>query len=559
MAARQVEGNKWQSPPEQIIAEGADGMLDFLRRVYDAYETGRLDLSERGLTVIPVELLSGTGRLGLDEKGALIPHLIALNLSQNEFTELSSDIAELTALTDLRLTGNSLEEIPPTAMWLTFLETLHIDDNELTTLPVDLGKLLRLRDLQMSVNRLSFFPESIGNLHLLTELVCEKNRVNYIPPTLSGLGSLVIFSLESNDIELLPFSAFQHFTACMDLNLSINKLKKVPSEIEHMTALTKLRVNNNELTDLPSGLKFLDPFEPPGWPTFEGGIGVLTNLRELAVHDNKLLRLPVDLGLITSLGSMPLENNPGMTSPPPEVVVRGHRIIMDYLRRVCDSVLQGSLDLSRLGLMKMPEDLLMMTHVSRLRLAENRIDEIDEGIKRFTNLTDLDMSANRITEIPAILGGLPRFHRISYEDNAIESPPVSIQNKGSDAVIAYLKRLWEGAQTGYLDLSGQDLSAVPVEILRMTSLTYLNLDHNGITQVPDGIASLIHLKSISLQDNAISLIPAQVCPNPKSDHFLNPNTLCIQSLFESNHSLNLRILLFSALFECNYSLNPTNV
>ncbi|KAJ1481960.1 hypothetical protein T484DRAFT_1805625, partial [Baffinella frigidus] len=337
-----IDGNELESPPASIIEEGVEGVMNFLSRVFYAYATGTLDLENRALSELPVELLTGTGQYGLDPPGALISHLRTLNLNTNAFEQLEAEIADLTALTDLRVSQNELKELPPSVCTLPLLQVLHVEENNLETLPVDLGKLTLLRVLMLAVNKLTFLPETIGVMCALEELVLDYNAINYLPVSLSGLSSIAMLSLQHNDLEVIANVQFNNFVKCRELNLAENKLRRVPEDIEYMTSLTRLQLHSNFFKGLPSGLREEESEEHAGWPIFRGGVGQLTSLTELTLHTNEIEKLPVDLGLITCLKTMPLEANPDLTSPPPEVVVRKHRIIMEYLRQICLCVKTGT-------------------------------------------------------------------------------------------------------------------------------------------------------------------------------------------------------------------------
>ena len=66
------------------------------------------------------------------------------------------------------------------------------------------------------------------------------------------------------------------------------------------------------------------------------------------------------------------------------------------------AVVQGwrELDLSGQKLTEIPEAISKLTNLTRLYLSNNQITEIPEAITKLTNLTQLDLSGNKITKIP---------------------------------------------------------------------------------------------------------------------------------------------------------------
>ena len=76
-----------------------------------------------------------------------------------------------------------------------------------------------------------------------------------------------------------------------NLNLFNNKLTKLPVEIGHITQLITLNLSTNKLTQLPVE------------------IGHLTQLTTLNLSYNKLTHLPVEIGHITQLTTLYLSDN----------------------------------------------------------------------------------------------------------------------------------------------------------------------------------------------------------------------------------------------------------
>ncbi len=66
----------------------------------------------------------------------------------------------------------------------------------------------------------------------------------------------------------------------------------------------------------------------------------------------------------------------------------------------------------------------------------------------------------------------------------------------------------EGATT--LDLSGEGLTSLPVEIGRLTNLTALYLHNNQLTSLPAQMANLTNLTLLSLNNNQLTELPAQI-------------------------------------------------
>ncbi len=90
------------------------------------HQVTSLDLSEKGLTILPTEI-------------SQLTHLTELDLSDNQLTELPPEIGHLTSLIMLKVSGNQLTELPPTISQLSNIKKLILGDvfggNHLTVLP----------------------------------------------------------------------------------------------------------------------------------------------------------------------------------------------------------------------------------------------------------------------------------------------------------------------------------------------------------------------------------------------------------------------------------------
>jgi Leucine-rich repeat (LRR) protein len=65
------------------------------------------------------------------------------------------------------------------------------------------------------------------------------------------------------------------------------------------------------------------------------------------------------------------------------------------------------------------------------------------------------------------------------------------------------------AQSDKLDLSGRQLTAVPPDIWRKTSLRVLNLFRNELTSLPANIAQLRELRTLIIASNQLRALPEE--------------------------------------------------
>jgi internalin A len=194
-------------------------------------------------------------------------HLISLNLSKLNLSQLLPEIGHLRNLQTLSLSRNQLSLLPPEIGQLSNLQILSLDKNHLSELPPEIGQLSNLQELYLFYNQLSLLPPEIGHLRKLERLYSGGNQ-------LSGL----------------------------------------PSEIGHLRNLQGLYIGNNQLSLLPPE------------------IGQLSNLQTLNLQYNRLSQLPPEIGQLSNLQTLSLQGNSELLTPPPEVVTRGTKAILDFLQ-----------------------------------------------------------------------------------------------------------------------------------------------------------------------------------------------------------------------------------
>ena len=61
-----------------------------------------------------------------------------------------------------------------------------------------------------------------------------------------------------------------------------------------------------------------------------------------------------------------------------------------------------------------------------------------------------------------------------------------------------------------LDLSGQQLTALPEAVLSRTDVTVLNISNNQLVALPAGIAGMTNLVELNIENNRLELLPAEI-------------------------------------------------
>ncbi|MCE9559994.1 MAG: leucine-rich repeat domain-containing protein [Armatimonadetes bacterium] len=200
-----------------------------------------------------------------------------------------------------------------------------------------------------------------------------------------------------------------------------------------------------------------------------------------------------------------------------------------------------SLDLSGLGLTKVPLSVGQLTQLGKLSLSGNQLRELPVVISQLTQLQTLDLNGNKFEELPTFIGQLTQLRNLSLSGNQLRELPVAISqltqlqalnlsgNKLNKlpAVIGRLVRLrtlnliitplselpatiGELTRLENLLLIGTRLTELPIGIGQLTRLQQLFLDGNRLKEFPAAIVQLAQLRTLSLTNTQLTELPADI-------------------------------------------------
>ncbi|KAM4640572.1 leucine-rich repeat and fibronectin type III domain-containing protein 1-like protein [Discoglossus pictus] len=159
-----------------------------------------------------------------------------LRLMDNFITTLrQKDFANMTDLLHLTLSRNTISLIMPYSFLdLKGLHALHLDSNRLTFINEDHFKgLINLRHLILSNNQLHYIaPGSFDDfVDTLEDLDLSYNNLVEIPwETIGRLSSVNTMGLDHNLIDYVPEGIFSNLHKLARLDMTSNKLKKIPPD-----------------------------------------------------------------------------------------------------------------------------------------------------------------------------------------------------------------------------------------------------------------------------------------------------------------------------------------
>ena len=185
-----------------------------------------------------------------------------------------------------------------------------------------------------------------------------------------------------------------------------------------------------------------------------------------------------------------------MSLTPPDISSTAQAACAEAVQRIADCGRRRVtvLDLSRLGLTRLPPQILQLTKLTELDLSHNSLATLPPAICQLDKLTRLNLSSNPLATLPPELGQLTRLTVLDLSHNALAALP---------------PELGQLTQLTRLDLSSNNLTALPPGLGRLARLTRLYLTHNRLAGLPPEIGRLTSLTRLYLAHNMLDLLPPE--------------------------------------------------
>lgn len=163
-----------------------------------------------------------------------------------------------------------------------------------------------------------------------------------------------------------------------------------------------------------------------------------------------------------------------------------------YIRKTLASN-EKTLDLSLKMMSSIPAKVLDATKIEILNLCSNKLEEFPQ-LGKLKSLRDLNLSWNKIPEIPTAISGLISLQKLDMSFNTLSriSP-----------FISFCKQL------RFLILNDNSLTELPCSLGDCEKLTKMNLEFNQITRLPKTITKL-KFKSLRLTGNPLEWPPPTI-------------------------------------------------
>ncbi|KAL6935260.1 hypothetical protein ACO0R3_001234 [Hanseniaspora guilliermondii] len=221
-----------------------------------------LNLSKANLTIVPSIIWKKFVKLR------------RLELDENNLTQISEAIENLTELNYLSFSRNKLESLPKSIVKLKKLRFLDLHSNNIAEFVPDWGKM-QLTHLNLSSNGLLYWQDSL---------------VNFSEENMPLFATLKYLSVADNRLNSKSSIWVGKFKNLVHLNVSFNVISELA--VNRMANLEELYMSGNQLTSLPG--EFIEN---------------LPSLRVLMVNNNRLQSLPAELSSLKNLSVLDASNN----------------------------------------------------------------------------------------------------------------------------------------------------------------------------------------------------------------------------------------------------------
>jgi predicted nucleotide-binding protein len=190
------------------------------------------------------------------------------------------------------------------------------------------------------------------------------------------------------------------------------------------------------------------------------------------------------------------------------------------LQTIDEAALKGltTLDLNGKGISRIPPQIANLSRLKRLDLSKNKLTNLPLQLFTLANLVELRLRENAIATLPRAIGNLTRLSTLDIANNRLKSLPAEIGRLsnlvdlklGGNQISKLPPDFDRLSKLEVLGLMGNNLHPLPLELTRLTNLRKLNLGRNKIATLPAELSDLTALTELHLADNNLKTIPASI-------------------------------------------------
>eukprot|EP01028_Stygiella_incarcerata_P004622 TRINITY_DN20275_c0_g1_i1.p1 TRINITY_DN20275_c0_g1~~TRINITY_DN20275_c0_g1_i1.p1 ORF type:complete len:437 (+),score=109.90 TRINITY_DN20275_c0_g1_i1:226-1536(+) len=308
--------------------------------------------------------------------------------------------------------------IPKKVFELDHLSLLDVSNNALENVPSSIRSLRHLKQLVIAGNPIECVSDGIGELSDTLEIFIAKKcgPKLRLPQDFGQLRRLKHLDLSLCLMEdLYPIDMFKSMDELVFLDLSFNKLSRIPPYVGTLPKLRTLMITGNAIRiipNLPECLSVLN-IGVNELTAFEESLLRLSQLEELDIGDNMIHEMPKSLRSMKSLKKLRLSDN--------SIESLGHSLI--------GLTLLEDLEASSCGIQHLLDGtFISLRQMVRIDLSDNYIDSIPNEFFDMRLLKTIDLKHNRLKILPDKFDVFHKLEKLALDGNPVEDLPLSIEN-----------------------------------------------------------------------------------------------------------------------------------
>lgn len=406
---------------------------------------------------------------------------LEVNLSSSGLTSFQPDCS-FGNIVELNLSNNKLSRIPASVASLRRLQKLNCSENEITVAeeeeefnffkPKDVNKFVLNcpedsiygedelgvgdgEDSQDSGIQDDLTSFQFYQLEKLSWVDLSRNKMARLPPGLFSLPSLTHLNLSHNRLTFLP-DTFPSASQLVVLDCSWNCLTRLPVWLEQLTHCSRLELSGNpvELPKLPAQLG-----QNCRW------------LKYLAIQSMALREMPLPLTGLLNLRHLDLSNR-ALAGRASTTVKSSyfHTEQSCQSDRKVEDIEKDHRYMWKNTLWRIPAEIANLKSLVKLEAANVQLDSLPDSLGCLKSLKILELSLNNLYEIP---------------NSFVE-----------------LNNLY------YCNISSNRMVTLPLDLELMSGLTHLLLASNKLHELPHQLHMLVRLETLDCYNNKLSAVPA---------------------------------------------------
>jgi Leucine-rich repeat (LRR) protein len=411
--------------------------------------------------------------------------LLSLSLSYNCITSLHNDLFRISSLVTLLVDHNLIEIVPDlgpeSRFFMQRLEWIDFGHNNFSEIPDVIRYATNLVSLGIGGNHLGGIKRYICNeMPKLTRLDISCNRIKKVPDDFRKMKSLTYLNIEDNTFPTLPDEIYV-MTMLRSLLLAGNPIEDIPLWASALSSLSQVSLANTKVSSIPKEWFLLKDLM---WMSFTGA--------PIALKINTGNELLWAMGIRAAIGAA--ASNLGY------VRLKGYA--MNYMTSLPMGLrFHGcitSLDISNNKLNDISFEIGGLIKLKLLNASMNSIESIDPAIGLCTSLEVLNLCKNPLKALPADLGLITSMQELLIHDVDLTFPSASIVQCGTAHIMRFLLGYSRFNHSGSLNLNGMGFQSIPNDVFLITNLRGLTLDKNPLPSLSNDLIQMSLLELLSL-------------------------------------------------------------